>query len=436
MNAIKRVNKLNEKYHFMNTMAKNLETDQEGRLSGYTISVKDNICVEGMQSTAGSMILKGYIPPYDATVISKCKAEGATIIGKTTQDEFGFGTFNVNTSYNIPLNPHDPKRSTGGSSGGAACITALADFPHLALSESTGGSISCPASWCGVIGVTPTYGRVSRWGLIDYANSLDKIGVMAKTVKEAALLLEVISGPDRYDSTVLDTKVPRYTELNSVKSLKIGVPIEYFGEGVDPRVEKQIWSNLKQLESNGAKIKEISLPHTKYSLSSYYIIAMAEASTNLAKFSGLRYGQQESIDGDFNQYFRKVRSKGFGAEAKRRVMLGTFTRMAGYRDAYYLKALKVRTKVIEDFKQAFSSIDVLAAPTMPVIAPKFDEIENLEPLQHYKMDILTVAPNLAGIPMISVPCGKAYGMPIGLHLMADHLEEHLLLKAAWEVEQI
>lgn len=435
MSTLERVMKLNEKYRFMNIVAKSLEKDQKGKLSGYTISVKDNICVEGMRSTAGSKILDGYVPPFDATVILKCRAEGATILGKTTQDEFGFGTFNVNTLYNIPLNPHDPKRSTGGSSGGAACITALADFPHLALSESTGGSISCPASWCGVVGVTPTYGRVSRWGLIDYANSLDKIGVMAKTVKEAALLLEVISGPDNYDSTVLDVKVPKYTDLNSVKGLKIGIPKEYYGEGVDPKVEKQVRSTIKQLESNGAKITEVSLPHTKYSLSSYYIIAMAEASTNLAKFCGLRYGQQESMEGDFNRYFSKVRSKGFGAEAKRRVMLGTFARMAGYRDAYYLKALKVRTKIIEDFKQAFSSVDVLVAPTMPVVAPRFDEIENLEPIQHYKMDILTVAPNLAGIPMISVPCGKANGMPIGIHLMADHLEEHSLLKVAWEIEQ-
>jgi aspartyl-tRNA(Asn)/glutamyl-tRNA(Gln) amidotransferase subunit A len=259
---------------------------------------------------------------------------------------------------------------------------------------------------------------------------------MAKTVKEAALLLEVISGPDIYDSIVLDANVPKYTDLSSVKCLRVGIPLEYFGEGVDPKVEKQVWSTIKKLESNGAKIIEVSLPHTKYSLSSYYIIAMAEASTNLAKFCGLRYGQQEKMEGNFKQYFRKVRSKGFGAEAKRRVMLGTFTRKAGYRDAYYLKALKVRTKVIEDFKQAFSSVDILVAPTMPVVAPRFDEIENLEPIQHYKMDVLTVAPNLAGIPMVSVPCGEAHGMPIGLHLMADHLEEHSLLKAAWEVEQL
>lgn len=435
MNPLKRAKELDQEYHFMNAFADSLDSG-DGRLKGYTVSVKDNVCVKGLQSTAGSKVLEGYVPPFDATVIAKCRAEGASILGKTTQDEFGFGTFNVNTPFNKPLNPHDPERSTGGSSGGAACITTVADFPHLAISESTGGSISCPASWCGVVGVTPTYGRVSRWGLIDYANSLDKIGVMGKTVKEAALLLSVISGPDKYDSTVLDTPVPDYTELDLVEGLKVGVPKEYYGEGINPDVEKTIWSTLKKLESKGAKLVDLSLPHTKYALSSYYIIAMAEASTNLSKFSGLRYGLQEPIEGDFNQYFSKIRTLGFGDESKRRVMLGTFTRMAGYRDAYYLKALKVRTKVIEDFKHAFEAVDVLAAPTMPVVAPRFDEIEELEPIQHYMMDILTVAPNLAGIPMVSVPCGTSEDMPVGLHLMADHLQEHTMLRAAWEVENL
>lgn len=436
MSVLEKVRALDERYHFLSTLADSVDSENEGRLSGYAVSVKDNICVKGMESTAGSKILEGYVPPFDATVIAKCRSEGAGILGKTTQDEFGFGTFNINTPYSRPLNPHDPERSTGGSSGGAACLTAVADFPHLALSESTGGSISCPASWCGVVGVTPTYGRVSRWGLIDYANSLDKIGVMAKTVEEAALLLEVISGSDRYDSTVLDAPVPRYTDLDQVDGLKVGVPKEYFGEGVDPDVEEKVWAAIKGLESGGAEVSEVSLPHTKYSLSSYYIIAMAEASTNLAKFSGLRYGLQNPIEGDFNQYFSRVRTKGMGDEAKRRVMLGTFTRMAGYRDAYYLKALKVRTRVIADFKRALNDVDVLAAPAMPVVAPRFDEIELLEPIQHYMMDVLTVAPNLAGIPMVSVPCGLVHGMPVGLHLMADHLEEHKLLKAALEVEQL
>ena len=434
MSLLNRVRELDEKYHFMNAYAEK-ELHSEGLLSGYAVSVKDNVCVKGVESKAGSKILEGYIPPFDATVVAKSRTEGAVILGKTTQDEFGFGTFNVNTPYKVPLNPHDLERSTGGSSGGAACLTAVADFPHLAISESTGGSISCPASWCGVVGITPTYGRVSRWGLIDYANSLDKIGVMAKTVNEAAMFLGVISGSDKYDSTVLKAHVPDYTRMESVDGMRIGVPKEYLGEGIDPKVEEQVWTSIKKLESKGAAVSEVSLPHTKYSLSSYYIIAMAEASTNLAKFSGLRYGLQMPIEGDFNQYFSKVRTEGLSDEAKRRVMLGSFTRMAGYRDAYYLKALKVRTKIIEDFKRAFKNIDVLAAPTMPVVAPRFDEIAELEPIQHYMMDILTVAPNLAGIPMVTVPCGKADGMPVGLHLMADHLNEIKALETALGVEQ-
>jgi aspartyl-tRNA(Asn)/glutamyl-tRNA(Gln) amidotransferase subunit A len=429
-----RVRELDNRYCFMNAYAEE-EPYGEGLLRGYAVSVKDNVCVNGVESKAGSMILEGYVPPFDATVVAKSRAEGAFIIGKTTQDEFGFGTFNVNTPYKIPLNPYDPGRSTGGSSGGAACLTAVADFPHVAISESTGGSISCPASWCGVVGITPTYGRVSRWGLIDYANSLDKIGVMAKTVKEAAMFLGVISGQDEYDSTVLKAPVPDYMRIGPFEDMRIGVPKEYLGEGVDSKVEEQVWDSLTKLESMGASISEVSLPHTKYSLSSYYIIAMAEASTNLAKFSGLRYGLQKTIEGDFNQYFSSVRTEGMGDEAKRRVMLGTFTRMAGYRDAYYLKALKVRTRVIEDFKKAFKTVNVLAAPTMPVVAPRFHEIAELEPIQHYMMDILTVAPNLAGVPMVTVPCGEADGMPVGLHLMADHLNEVKALEAAQGVEQ-
>ena len=428
------VRELDEKYRFMNAFAEE-ETHGEGLLKGYAVSVKDNVCVNGVETKAGSKILKGYVPPFDATVVAKSRSEGGFIIGKTTQDEFGFGTFNVNTPYKVPLNPHNPERSTGGSSGGAACLTAVAYFPHVAISESTGGSISCPASWCGVVGITPTYGRVSRWGLIDYANSLDKIGVMTKTVSEAAMFLGVISGPDKYDSTVLKATVPDYTRMDSVEGMRIGVPKEYLGEGVDPKVEEQVWGSIKKLESKGASISEVSLPHSKYSLSSYYIIAMAEASTNLARFSGLRYGLQKPIEGDFNQYFSEVRTEGLSDEAKRRVMLGTFTRMAGYRDAYYLKALKVRTMIIEDFKRAFKKVDVLAAPTMPVVAPRFDEIAELEPIQHYMMDILTVAPNLAGVPMVTVPCGEADGMPVGLHLIADHLNEIKALEAAQEVEQ-
>jgi aspartyl-tRNA(Asn)/glutamyl-tRNA(Gln) amidotransferase subunit A len=409
----------------------------KGRLSGIAISVKDNICTAGMQTTAGSKILQGYIPPFNATCVEKILKEGAFILGKTAMDEFGFGTFSVNCAYGIPKNPLDTSRSCGGSSGGAGCLTAAADFPHIAIAESTGGSISCPAAFTGTVGLTPTYGRVSRWGLVDYANSLDKIGCIGKTVSDAALLLSVISGHDNYDSTVLDIPQEDFTKYlkTDVKGMKIGVPKEYF-ENIDEKITKVVWDAIKKLEDLGVKYKEVSLPHTKYALSSYYIIAMTESSTNLAKFCGMRYGLHEELKGNFDEYFSTVRSDGFGEEAKRRIILGTFARMAGFRDAYYLKALKVRTKVIEDFKIAFKKFDVLAAPTMPVVAPKFDEIEKLSPIQHYMMDILTVAPNLAGIPMISVPCGTVNGLPAGLHIMGDHLQEKRIIQVAHAFEEV
>lgn len=437
---LKKAKELKEKYNAFVTVADRLEPEGDGRLNGIAISVKDNICVKGLQSAAGSGILEGYLPPFDATVVEKARKEGGMILGKTSEDEFGFGTFSVNTPYGTPKNPHDTSRTCGGSSGGAGCVTALADFPHIAIGESTGGSISAPAAWCGVVGLTPTYGRTSRWGLIDYANSLDKIGTLSKTVADTALLLSVISGPDRYDSTVLQTPPGDFMKYldKDVKGLKIGVPKEYFGEGIDEDVKKVVWDAIKQLESMGATYKEVSLPHTKYSVSSYYIIAVSEASTNLAKLCGMRYGLQppiEEVKGNYDSYFSHVRARGFTEETKRRIILGTFARMAGYRDAYYLKALRVRTRVIEDFKSAFKDCDVLAAPSMPVIAPKFSEIEKLEPLQVYMMDILTVAPNLAGVPMISVPCGEVDKMPVGLHLMGDHQQEGRIIQVAHAYEQ-
>jgi aspartyl-tRNA(Asn)/glutamyl-tRNA(Gln) amidotransferase subunit A len=436
VSVLERAHRINHRYRAFNHVAESLEAEDGGRLAGVYVSVKDNVCVKGMPSTAGSKVLEGYMPPFDATVVAKCRLEGAAILGKTAQDEFGFGTFNVNTPYSVPLNPRDTERSPGGSSGGAAVVTAVADFPHLAIAESTGGSISCPASFCGVVGMTPTYGRTSRWGLIDYANSLDKIGCMGRTVRDAALLLSVISGPDRYDSTVLHAQVEDYAAQagEPVEGLRVGVPREYFGEGVDQGVSDVVWGGVKRLEDQGADVREVSLPFTRYSLSSYYIIAMAEASTNLAKYCGLRYGLHLPLEGSFDEYFSAVRSVGFGDEAKRRIILGTYARMAGYRDAYYLKALKVRTRVIMDFRRVFEAVDVLAAPTMPVVAPRFDEIAELEPIQHYMMDILTVAPNLAGVPMVSVPCGESDGMPVGLHVMADYLGEGDMIRAAAAVE--
>lgn len=441
-----RLKEIQKKYSPFITIVKNISNKtfksklepnkfKTGKLRGIAISVKDNICTAGIQSTAGSKILQGYIPPFDATVVERVKTAGGVIIGKTTMDEFGFGSFSTNCAYAVPKNPYDLERTCGGSSGGAACLTAVADFPHIALAESTGGSISCPAAFCGVVGLTPTYGLVSRWGLIDYANSLDKIGVMAKSVAETALMLSIIAGYDERDSTSLRVAQKDYTKyLNKdVKRIKIGVPEEYFKD-VNEAVVNRIWGAIKKLESLGCTYEKLSLPHTHYALSAYYIIAMAEASTNLAKFCGMRYGLQLQLKGNYDKYFSTIRSIGFGEEAKRRIILGTYARMAGYRKAYYLKALKVRTKIIQDFKRAFKYVDVLCAPTMPVIAPKFSEIAELSPIEQYMMDVLTVAPNLAGIPMINVPCGfvqEQYSkLPVGLHIMADHLQEWKLFQVA------
>lgn len=410
----------------------------KGRLLGVPLSVKDCICVQGLESRAGSAVLNGYLPVFDATVISKARSEGAIIIGKTAQDEFGFGTFSTNTgnSFGIPKNPLDKARSCGGSSGGSAGFTAFSKMPHVSMAESTGGSIACPASFCGVIGFTPTYGRVSRYGLIDYANSLDKIGSMGKSTADASLLLEVIAGHDLKDSTSLDEKMDLNAPAN-VKGLKIGIAKEFFGKGIDSAVSKTVWASLKKLEKAGAKISKVSLPlNSKYAISTYYLIAMAESSTNLAKYCGMRYGAHETLSGSFNEYFSKVRSRNFGEEAKRRILLGTFARMSGFRDAYYLKAMKVRTKLIKEFKIAFKSFDVLAHPTMPIVAPKFSEIKKLSPLKQYSMDLCTVPASLAGLPHISVNAGTAKKMPVGVMFTANHLKEAKLVKAASALEAL
>ena len=424
--------RLNEMYGFLITIAEVRPDKAKGKLAGLPVSVKDCICTRGIQSTAGSRILEGYVPPFDATCISRIKAEGAEIIGKTAQDEFGFGTFSTNSGFRVPKNPIDPSRSCGGSSGGAAGLTKALGMPHIALSESTGGSISCPASFCGVVGLTPTYGLVSRYGLIDYANSLDKIGPIGRTVEDVALMLSVIAGHDPMDQTSIACEKQGYLEQlehASARGLRIGVPREYFGEGVDPEVSERVWKGIKSLEAEGATYKEMSLPTTSYSIPAYYIIATAEASTNLAKYCGMRYGREDKVEGEFNEYFSRIRSRYLGDEAKRRILLGTFARMAGHRDQYYLKAMKVRSLIINDFRRAFKGCDVLIAPTMPVVAPKFTEIEKLTPLETYMMDILTVAPNLAGIPMLSLPCGEAHNMPVGMHIMGGHLQEATVLRA-------
>lgn len=433
------IEKIDKEYHYFNKIADSFENKNKGKLEGVYVSVKDCICVKDMESRAGSKILSGYKPVFDATVVSKIKNEGGIIIGKTAQDEFGFGSFclNVGLGMKVPLNPHDKERVCGGSSGGAAGITAKADFRHIAIGQSTGGSIVAPAAFCGVIGLCPTYGRVSRYGLMDYANSLDKIGPIAKNVADIALMLGVIAGNDINESTTLDEPLDDYVSYvnKDVKGMKIGVIKECFGEGVSPEVEEKIKSAIDKLKEKGVKVEEVSLPiTTKYALSSYYIIATAEASTNLAKYCGLRYGVSDDFKESFNEYFSKVRSENLGEEAKRRIMLGTFTRMAGYRDAYYLKALSVRTLIIEEYKKLFKKYDALVSPTMPVIAPKISEVEKLSAMEQYKMDILTVGPNLAGLPHISIPVGNVSDMPVGLMLIGNHLEEKKIIQLGSALE--
>lgn len=441
--VLEKCKKLNEEYECFSTIceeealkqAKNFNT--KGVLAGVPVTVKDGICVKNVQSSAGSRILQGYKPPFDATVIERLKAEGAIVIAKTNQDEFGFGSYCTNSGYGVPKNPSDKNRSCGGSSGGSACITRLADFPHLSIGESTGGSISCPAFFCGVIGLTPTYGLVSRYGLIDYANSLDKIGPMGRTTHDVALALNVMSGHDNKDQTSLKVKKKDYTKFESVKNYKIGLPGQYF-KNVSKEIDKNIQKVIKTLESLGVEFVKVNLEMSKYSLAAYYLTALSEASTNLARYDGVRFGKglKEYPSGNYNNYYAKVRSKYFGQEAKRRIILGTFARMSGYRSQYYLKAMKVRTLIINDFKKAFKKVDCLLSPTMMFSAPRFDEIEKLNPLQAYQSDLLTVGPNLAGIPMINVPSGEdKKGLPIGFHLLADHLNESKILSVAKAYEE-
>jgi len=443
--VIAQCKELNAKYNCFTVITEELALQQaaavkknpKGRLAGVPLSVKDCLCVKGVESAAGSAVLEGYKPLFSATAVQKCVDEGAIIIGKTSQDEFGFGGFSVNVGIGkkVPLNPHDIERACGGSSGGSASMTFLAAgrFPHISLAESTGGSIVNPASFCGVLGLCPTYGRVSRYGLIDYGNSLDKIGPMALSVHDLALVQSIISGHDPKDSTSIQAQAPDFLPFlnKGVKGLKVGVIKELIGEGVDKSVKQAVQNAIGILKKNGAIITEISLPLTqKYSIPVYYLLATAEASTNLAKYCGMRYGAHEKLEGGFNEYFTNVRSTHFGKEAKRRIILGTFARMAGFRDAYYIKALALRTKITQEFKKAFASVDILVSPTVPTLALKFKDISKLSPLQNYLFDIMTVGPNLAGMPHLNVPVGKPEGLPAGMLLVSDHLQEGVLLQAA------
>ncbi len=411
-----------------------------GKLYGIPVAIKDNICVEGELTTCCSQILENFRPPYSATVITKLKNEGAILFGKTNMDEFAFGSSCETSCYGPTHNPFDLERVPGGSSGGSAAAVAAKEVP-LALGSDTGGSIRQPAALCGVVGIKPTYGRVSRFGLIAFASSLDQIGPIANNVRDAALLLEVISGYDSKDSTSVSKEVPPYSEelKPKIKGIKIGIPREYFQEGIAEEIRDRVEEVLKLMEKEGAKVEWISLPHTEYALSCYYIIAPAEASSNLARYDGVSYGLRILGEGDGNpmvNMYLATRSQGFGAEAKRRIILGTFSLSSGYYEAYYLHAAKVRTLIKEDFTTAFKKYDGIITPTSPTTAFKIGE-KISDPLQMYLSDIYTIPANLAGIPAISIPVGKdKNGLPIGLQIMCDYFQEQRMLNIAYGIEEV
>jgi aspartyl-tRNA(Asn)/glutamyl-tRNA(Gln) amidotransferase subunit A len=405
-----------------------------GPLAGVPIAIKDNISTKGIQTTCASRILGGYVPPYDAHVIERLKAAGAIIVGKLNMDEFAMGTSTETSHYGPTLNPWNTETVPGGSSGGSAATIAAGEVP-LALGSDTGGSVRCPASFCGVVGLKPTYGVISRYGLISYANSLEQIGPIASNVADMTLLFNVIAGHDQRDSTSVPGEKD-YTKalVDDVKGLTIGVPKEYFGDGLDQAVEKSVWDSVHRLEDLGASWQEVEMPHTKYALAAYYVIAMSEASSNLARFDGMRYGLRLEKDHDWHTTYSEIRAQGFGEEVKRRILLGTYALSAGYMDKYYLKALKVRTLIKQDFERALKSTDVLIAPTMPTPAFKLGE-KISDPLTLYMADVNTVPVNLSGVPSVSLPCGFSNGLPIGLQIMGKHFDEKTIIRTAYTFEQ-
>ncbi len=405
-------------------------------LGGVPVGIKDVMVTKGVRSTAGSKILGNYVPPYDCTAVARLEAAGAVVLGKLNCDEFAMGSSNENSAFKPVHNPRDLSRVPGGSSGGsAACVAA--DMAVVALGSDTGGSIRQPASFCGVVGLLPTYGRVSRYGLIAFASSLDHIGPLAKTVKDAAIVLRTIAGRDPMDSTSAEVPVPDYVaEIEKpVKGMKIGIAKEYFGEGLDPEVKKAVEAAIQKLASLGCEVVEVSLPHTKYAVPAYYIVATAEASSNLARFDGVRYGLRAKDARTLSDMYRKSRDEGFGAEVKRRIMLGTYALSAGYYDAYYLKAQKVRTLLAQDFVEAFQKVDAIMTPTSPTAAFKLGEKVD-DPLAMYLADIYTVTADLAGIPGISIPCGEtSEKLPIGLQILGKHFDEATILRVAHAYEK-
>jgi aspartyl-tRNA(Asn)/glutamyl-tRNA(Gln) amidotransferase subunit A len=405
-----------------------------GPLDGVPLAVKDVLCTRGVRTTCGSKILEAFVPPYDATVVAKLRSAGCVILGKLNMDEFAMGSSTENSAYFTTRNPWDLSRVPGGSSGGSAAAVA-ADLAATTLGTDTGGSIRQPAAFCGNVGFKPTYGRVSRYGLIAFASSLDQVGPFTKDVADAALMLQTIAGHDPMDSTSATIPVPDYSAALrlGVKGLRVGIPAEYFIDGLDPEVETAVRAAIGTLKSLGAKTESVSLPHTEYGLAAYYVIAPAEASSNLARYDGVKYGLRVPGARDLIDMYSRTRGAGFGAEVKRRVMLGTYALSAGYHDAYYGKAQKVRTLVLRDFQRAFERVDVIVAPTTPGVAFKMGERE--DPLQMYLNDVFTIPVNLAGLPGLSMPAGfTRTGLPIGLQIIGKAFDEATLLRTAQAYE--
>lgn len=416
---------------------KKLTEQQAGPLCGIPLAIKDVMCTRGTRTTAGSKILESFVPPYDATVIEKLRAVGAVLVGKVSMDEFAMGSANENCAYGVPHNPWNLDHICGGSSGGSAASVAAAEC-IASLGSDTGGSIRQPGSHCGVVGLKPTYGRVSRFGLLAFASSLDQIGPLTKDVTDCALMLNAICGYDPRDSTSVDRPVPDYRAAlkEGMQGMTIGIPKEYFGAGLDPEVEKAVLNSITRLKEAGAEIKDVSLPHTEYGVAAYYIIAPAEASSNLARYDGVRYGFRSQESESLLEMYSKTRSQGFGDEVKRRIIIGTYALSSGYYDAYYKKASQARTLIVEDYKKVFAECDVLISPVAPSPAWRIGE-KTHDPLSMYLMDALTIPANLAGIPAMSVPCGfSTDGLPIGVQIQASHFEEEKLLRAAGNLEKL
>jgi aspartyl-tRNA(Asn)/glutamyl-tRNA(Gln) amidotransferase subunit A len=444
----RRIETLEERVHAYLTLTRELALEQADQadqrrqrgeatpLLGIPLAIKDVICTRGVRTTCGSKMLHNFVPPYDATVMQRLKAAGAVLLGKANMDEFAMGSSTEHSAFGITHNPWDLNAIPGGSSGGSAAAVA-ADECAAALGTDTGGSIRQPAACCGIVGLKPTYGRVSRYGLVAFASSLDQIGPMTKDVRDAALLLNVIGGKDRCDSTSADIPLPDFTQAltGSVKGLRIGMPRQYFIGGIDPEVERAVRAAVKMLEGIGASSEEVSLPHSDYGVAAYYILASSEASSNLARYDGVKYGYRTPQWSNLRDMYIRTRDEGFGAEVKRRIMLGTYALSAGYYEAYYKKAQQVRTLIRRDFEEAFQQVDVLIAPIAPTPAFKIGEKTD-DPLQMYLSDVYTVPVNLAGIPGISIPCGfNAAGLPIGLQIIGKPFDEATVLRVAYAFEQ-